>query len=157
MDLIDIGKTPIPGAQPAGADPSYEPEFEQLQAEIDKLSMPSTDGQGIDWEKIVKLCQTILSAKGKHLPSAAYMAVALMKTKAVPGLADGVTILKDVTTIFWEDLFPPKKRMRGRVNALLWFRDQVQAFFGAYTSDEAFPQDVLEKLVNWDFVAKNMG
>ncbi|GFK95781.1 hypothetical protein NNJEOMEG_03649 [Fundidesulfovibrio magnetotacticus] len=147
MDIADIGKAPISAANPAGTDPSYEPEFEQLQAEIDKLSMPSATGQGIDWDKVVQLSEVILTAKGKHLPTAAYMAVGLLKTKALPGLADGVNLLADVTTTFWEDLFPPKKRMRGRVNALTWFRDQVQAYFQSYTSDAVFPKDMVDRLV----------
>ncbi|MFZ5427968.1 MAG: type VI secretion system protein TssA [Thermodesulfobacteriota bacterium] len=148
MDVKDIGKAPVSAAQPAGADPAYEPEFEQLQAEIDKLSMPSADGQGIDWDKVLKLGETILTTKGKHLPTAAYMAAALLRKNAIPGLADGVNLLADVTITYWDGLFPPKKRMRGRINAIAWFRDQVQAFFDNYTTDAAFPKDVVDRLVS---------
>lgn len=160
MDVAEIGKAPISAAQPAGADPSYEPEFEKLQAEIDKLSMPTIGGPGIDWEAVAKLATTILTTKGKHLPTAAYMAVALFKMNAIPGMSDGVTLLADMTTTYWEDLFPPKKRMRGRVNALIWFRDQVQAYFDSYTTDAAFPKDVLDRLVGGfstldEFIAQN--
>lgn len=161
MDVKDIGKAPVSAAQPAGTDPTYEPEFEQLQAEIDKLSMPSADGQGIDWDKVLKLGETILTSKGKHLPTAAYMAAALLRKNAIPGLADGVNLLADVTITYWDDLFPPKKRMRGRVNAIAWFRDQVQAFFDNYTTDAAFPKDVVDRLVSGfdsldKFVAENV-
>lgn len=160
MDVAEIGKAPISAAQPAGADPSYEPEFERLQAEIDKLSMPTIGGQGIDWENVAKLATTILTTKGKHLPTAAYMAVALFKLNAIPGMADGVTLLADMTTTYWEDLSPPKKRMRGRVNALVWYRDQVQAYFDAYTTDAAFPKDVVDRLAGGfstldEFIAQN--
>ncbi|MFP5222370.1 MAG: type VI secretion system protein TssA [Acidobacteriota bacterium] len=160
MDVAEIGKAPISAAQPAGADPSYEPEFEKLQAEIDKLSMPTIGGPGIDWETVAKLATTILTTKGKHLPTAAYMAVALFKMNAIPGMADGVTLLSDMTTTYWEDLFPPKKRMRGRVNALIWFRDQVQAYFDSYTTDAAFPKDMLDRLAGGfgtldEFIAQN--
>ncbi|WP_243358685.1 type VI secretion system protein TssA [Fundidesulfovibrio terrae] len=147
MDIRDVGKFPVSEAKPAGDDPSYEPEFEQLQAEIDKLSMPSASGQGIDWDKVLKLGEGVLTTKGKHLPTAAYMAVALMKKKAIPGLADGVNLLADVATTFWETLYPPKNRMRGRANAIGWFREQVRAFFDAYTTDAAFPKDLADRLV----------
>ena len=49
MDIHSLGKEPIQQDQPAGLDVRYEPEFEQLQAEIDKLSMPSASG-GTDWK-----------------------------------------------------------------------------------------------------------
>ena len=161
MDIRDVGKTPISAAQPAGTDPSYESEFEQLQAEIDKLSMPSANRQGIDWDTVLKLSETILTTKGKHLPTAAYMAVALLKKNAIPGLADGVNLLTDVTTTYWETLFPPKNRMRGRANAIGWFRDQVQLFVEAFTTDSAFPKDVVDRLVSGfdtldKFVAENV-
>jgi type VI secretion system protein VasJ len=161
MDIQEVGKTPISAAQPAGTDPSYEPEFEQLQAEIDKLSMPSADKQGIDWDNVLKLSETILTTKGKHLPTAAYMAVALLKKNAIPGLADGVNLLADVITTYWETLFPPKNRMRGRANAIGWFRDQVQAFVETFTTDSTFPKDVVDRLVSGfdtldKFVADNV-
>lgn len=147
MELLDVGKSPVSPDHPAGLDPSYELEFEQLQTEIDKLSMPSSDGQGIDWDKIIKLSQVILGQKGKHMQIAAYLAVALLRKRAIPGLADGVRILADLTTTYWDDLFPPKKRMRGRANAIGWFRDQVQNFFNSFTSEATFPKDVVDRLV----------
>ncbi len=148
MELLEIGKAPISPDHPAGTDPSYEPEFEQLQTEIDKLSMPSADGQGIDWDKIIKVSTVILGQKGKHMQVAAYLAVALLRKQALPGLADGVRILADLTITYWEDLFPPKKRLRGRANALGWFRDQVQNFFDNFTSEATFPKDVVDRLVS---------
>ena len=51
MDLISLGKEPISEDKPTGEDVRYEPEFEELQGEIDKLSSPSASGT-IDWEKI---------------------------------------------------------------------------------------------------------
>ena len=44
MDLLSLGKEPISADQPTGSDVRYEPEFEELQAEIDKMSNPAASG-----------------------------------------------------------------------------------------------------------------
>jgi type VI secretion system protein VasJ len=41
MDLLSLGKNPVNATQPAGADARNDPRFKELQAEIDKLSLPS--------------------------------------------------------------------------------------------------------------------
>jgi type VI secretion system protein VasJ len=146
MELQDVGITPVSPDKPAGSDPGYEPEFEQLQAEIDRLSAPSADGQGVDWDKVVALSRTILEGKGKHLQTAGYLAVALMKKNGLQGLGVGAKIFSDVVTTFWDDLWPAKNRMRGRVNAIGWYKEQVQAFVSDFTTDAAFPKDFVDGL-----------
>jgi type VI secretion system protein VasJ len=66
MEIDSLGKDPIQPDQPAGSDVRYEPEYEQLQAEIDKLSSPSASG-GIDWKKVNDLAVSILDKKCKDL------------------------------------------------------------------------------------------
>lgn len=146
MELQDVGITPVSPDKPAGSDPGYEPEFEQLQAEIDRLSAPSADGQGVDWDKVVALSRTILERKGKHLQTAGYLAVALMKKDGLQGLGVGAKIFSDMVTTFWEDLWPAKNRMRGRVNAIGWFKEQVQSFVSDFTTDATFPKDFVDGL-----------
>ena len=63
MDLLSLGKEPINPDHPGGSDVRYEPEFEELQAEIEKLSFPSADSSadgGVDWEKVTVLASAIL-------------------------------------------------------------------------------------------------
>ena len=43
MEMHCLAKDPIQPNQPAGSDVRYEPEYEQLQAEIDKLSIKFDD------------------------------------------------------------------------------------------------------------------
>ncbi len=129
MNRIDLGKAPIPGDNPSGADVSYEPEFEALEGELQKMSSPTASG-GVDWKKVAGLAETILETKSKNLLVAAYLNYALLKTEGLRGLSDGVHVLRELLENYWETLYPPKKRMRGRVNAITWWSDKVDAAIG---------------------------
>jgi len=124
MDLLLLGKEPIEGKQPTGVDCRYELEFEELQAEIDKLSSPTE--AVTDWKKVVGLGTQILEQKSKDLLVASYLAVALIHRQKVEGLRIGLRILADILEHFWEDLYPPKKRMRGRVGAVKWWLEKSE-------------------------------
>ncbi len=126
MDPEKLGKEPIPGDNPAGSDIRYEPEFEQIQAEIDKLSSPTASGQ-VDWQQVVNLASGLLAEKSKDLKVAGYLAVGLIHTRKIEGLADGLTILRTMLEEYWDNLYPKKKRMRGRVGALTWWMDKTEA------------------------------
>jgi type VI secretion system protein VasJ len=125
MEIHSLGKDPIQPDQPAGSDVRYEPEYEQLQAEIDKLSSPSAAG-GIDWHKVSDLAASILDKKSKDLLVACYLAVSQVHLRQIEGLADGLTVLSDLVEHYWDDLFPPKKRMRGRLGAFEWWLEKTE-------------------------------
>jgi len=126
MEITSLGKDPIQPDQPAGSDVRYELEFEQLQAEIDKLTLPSASG-GINWGKVSDLATSILAKQSKDLLVAGYLAVSQIHVRRIKGLADGLTIIHDLLENFWDDLFPPKKRMRGRLGAIEWWIEKTEA------------------------------
>lgn len=138
MNLDDIGRTPIPGSLPGGQDSHYEPAFAQLQAEIDKLSSV-TAGGAVDWTRVVDLAGEVLSSLSKDLTAAAYLAVGLTQTRGLDGLGLGARILGDLTTTFWEDCFPPKKRLRGRMAAYAWWQEKTLAWLKNFTDAEPMP------------------
>lgn len=142
MKLKELGTLPITPENPAGADAHYEPEFEQLQEEIDKLSIVTTGQPGIDWKRVTQLAFTILSEKSKDLLVASYLAIGLVKTHQFEGLSAGVTVLKDLVENFWDSMYPPKKRMRGRINAIGWWQEQLAAFLSGY-APEPLPEDAV--------------
>jgi type VI secretion system protein VasJ len=125
MDIHSLGKEPIQQDQPAGLDVRYEPEFEQLQAEIDKLSVPTASG-GTDWKKVSDLATAILAEKSKDLLVASYLAVSQVYIRQIEGLADGLTIIHDLIVNYWDSMFPPKKRMRGRLGAVEWWIEKTE-------------------------------
>jgi len=126
MDLSLLGKTPISEDQPAGTDARYEPQFEALQAEIDKQQNPAASG-GTDWKNVDKLASEILSTQSKDLLVASYLAVAQIHVRKLDGFAAGLRLYRDLLEGFWENLFPAKKRMRGRVAAIEWWIEKCQS------------------------------
>ena len=144
MDIVELGKHPISEANPSGEDARYEPEYDELQSEIDKLS--SVTGGEIDWKRVVKVSHTLLSSKTKDIKVASYLGVALTRLKGVDGFATGVQILLDMVEGFWDTLYPAKKRMRGRLNALTWWEEQNERFLREYDGEE-LPSATVQVLV----------
>lgn len=150
MELTEIGKTPIAGDQPAGTDARYEPEYEQLQAEVGKLTNPSSSG-GVNWGEVEKISTGILAEKSKDILVASYLVVALLHNQKLEGLIKGIAFLKDFLETFWEDLYPAKKRMRGRKNAIEWFYDQTVAYMEGFQA-QPVPEEKYNALMG-DFEA----
>ena len=144
MDWTTLGKDPIPGDAPAGADVKYDADFEKLQDEIDKLSSPTASGE-VDWRGIVKTAGEILANKSKDLTVASYLAVGLIITRQVEGLDGGVQVLKDMVETHWDNLFPPKKRMRGRVGALAWWLEKSETEL-AKIQVKALPAEQVQRI-----------
>lgn len=125
MDLLLLGKTPIDPDHPTGSDSRYEPDFEQLQGEIDKLSSPSA-ATTIDWKKVMALASEVLTKKSKDLLVAGYLAVSLIYTRQIEGFAIGLKVYTDLISCFWDDFFPAKERMRGRLRAIEWWVEKTE-------------------------------
>lgn len=134
-DLADLGKTPVSPDAPAGADASYDPDYEALQREIDKLSMVSAAGESVDWPLAANLAASILAGKSKDLKVAAYLCEALTRTAGFEGLVCGTHVLREMMETYWETLFPPLKRLRGRINAISWWNDRARAFLEGFAPD----------------------
>ncbi len=124
MERREIGKKPISSEKPTGTSVRYEPEFEELQGEIDKLV--SISGGIPDWGKVAKLSEEILKEKSKDLLVASYLCGGLLETEGLSGLYDGLTVFKDLLANFWEQLFPPLKRKRGRIGAVAWLAERLE-------------------------------
>ena len=129
MELLSLGENPISEEKPEGDDVRFEPEFEELESEIQKLSSLTFSG-GVDWDKIIKLSQNILSQKSKNLLVATYLSFALMKTRGLSGFADSVHVIRDLLDNFWDSMYPPIKRMRGRINAISWWAERIDTGIG---------------------------
>ena len=133
---------PVSEAQPAGTDVRYEPEFEQLQAEIDKLSLPSAT-TAVDWPKVKTLSSDILRTKSKDLLVASYLVIAEIRVNKLEGLATGLSIFAGLLESYWESLFPSQKRMRGRIAAITWLLEKCESAFEDIQGDPVNPDFVL--------------
>lgn len=126
QDYSALGKQPISDALPAGSDVRNEDDYDTLQTEIGKMSNPVASGS-IDWQQIAALSETILSTKSKDLLVASYLTGALLQTRDLPGLLDGLRVVGGLLETYWDTLFPPLARLRGRRNALQWLIERVTA------------------------------
>lgn len=144
MKVRELGQNPISQDKPAGDDAHYEPEFEELQQEIDKLSIATTSGGGTDWKRVTTLCVTILSEKSKDLLVAAYLVTGLTNTHGFEGFTVGTAFMADLVENFWDTLFPPKRRMRGRMNALSWWMERMEGFLKSLQEAEPLPQEQVD-------------
>ncbi len=146
MDMINLGREPISDDQPAGSDVSYSDDYQALVSEIKKLSSPTADSV-IDWSNVTRLCTKILENESKNILVACFLSVALVRNKGVEGLAVGIHILRDMTEVYWDSLYPPKKRKKGRINALTWWNDNLKILLEGADS-EAWQTDARNSLLD---------
>ncbi|MGB4220849.1 MAG: type VI secretion system protein TssA [Smithellaceae bacterium] len=125
MDISSLGKEPICAERPAGADVRYDAAFSELQEEVDKLSLPSAAG-GVNWEKVTRFAAEILAHKSKDLLVATSLAVSLIYPRRQDGFSIGVKLIMDLLVRFWEELYPPKARARGRLRSLEWWLEKSE-------------------------------
>ena len=146
MDVSYLGRNPISEDKPAGDDARHSEEFEALQRQIELLSVASQDGQSIDWKRVRSLGEAILSQQSKNIFVAAYLAASLQETDGLPGLAEGAGLMRDLTANFWDSMYPPSKRLRGRMNAYAWWKERALAFLKNFQADEAQDKSLVDGL-----------
>jgi type VI secretion system protein VasJ len=146
-NIKNIGKEPIKGDSPVGEDVSYEPNFEALNGEIEKLSSPTAEGGGINWQRVAELGVTILRDESKNLVVGCYLNVALLYTDGLQGFAVGVHILRNLMETWWDNMYPPKKRKKGRVNILNWWEGKLQQLLSEQKT-ETWPKERRQLLLD---------
>jgi type VI secretion system protein VasJ len=157
-----LGSEPISTEYPAGNDISFEIEFEWLEKEYGKLSKPtlkrSSDDEGSDqhgdsfnliyedvnWHKIVDIIVDILQGKSKDLRIAAYLVWGLLEIEKVDGLLRGLTVYRDIVFNFWNDLFPPIKRLTARIACAEMFCSHLKKRISA-SDDSRIPIERSDK------------
>lgn len=122
--LAALLAAPVSAAAPGGASVRYEPEFEALKEQIDKLSSPSSAGE-IDWGKVADLAREILATKSKDLLVAAYLCAAMLQRQGYGGLAETLEGVQRLVTDLWPALFPEPNRMKARLAALEWLAERL--------------------------------
>jgi type VI secretion system protein VasJ len=147
-----LGSSPVPGETPAGDNARYEEEYAAVLGEIDKLSF-SGQREAVSWPAIEKNAVAILSEKSKDFQIAAYLGVALCRTRGFDGLLEGLKVLTGLFETFWETGWPALKRKRGRVTAIDWWHERAYGFLREVGEDTVSPElqkELLETLARLD-------
>lgn len=113
--LLEAVQAPISDGNPVGDDVKYEDSFQQLKAEVDKVQSANADA---DFEQIVALGTQVLGTQSKDLTAAAYLGFGLLQTQGFAGVAEGADAVRILCETYWEDMYPPLRRMVARKNAL---------------------------------------
>ncbi len=102
---------PIAGANPAGASLRYEPVYDQIrQARTEEEDLPTGafehELKSADYALVVRLATEALARRSKDLQLAAWLTEALLKRDGLPGLTQGLQLLRSLVDGFWEHLYP---------------------------------------------------
>jgi len=111
----------IAGDSPAGADLSFEPEFEKIKSELDKLS--SLEGGEVDWRSVVEGAEDLLANRTKDLRLACWLTAGGLERSGWKGLVRGLAVCRGLITDLWEPMLP--KRDKARANIVVWLAERV--------------------------------
>lgn len=123
QDIMELASAPIPGDSPCGISVKYEETFQQLEAELAKQE--SLTAATVDWRLVEQLARTILATESKDLLVASYLAAALVQNQGYAGMVQGFALQKQLCELWWSDMHPPLKRIRGRAAAITWLVEKV--------------------------------
>ncbi len=135
--VLDLATKVISESEPCGINAKYEVIYENLEAEITKSE--SLSAETTDWQSVLVASTDILKNISKDYSTACYLAYSLVHKDGYKGLLAGSVLLEKICETFWDDMYPPKKRLRGRQNATKWFIEKTSAYL---QDNEPSPQDM---------------
>lgn len=109
--LWDNWLQPVTLQMPAGEDPGYDDNFQQMREEVNKLS-------GADTSLTCELAENLLVSHCKDVRVATYYIWARLHRDGEAGLADGLSLLAGLISRFGETLHP--LRVNSRKTSLEW-------------------------------------
>jgi len=151
---IDIAAllAPISPEAPAGADARGSDTYEQVSAEIDKM-IALSGSVLIDWNLVARHAADIFATQSKDFMLAAWLSAAWMELHDIQGLKAGLELHAGLIHSYWENSFPPLKRLRGRRNALAWWVERAGGWLENHPQpplDPAFHAAMLEAATRID-------
>jgi type VI secretion system protein VasJ len=126
-----------------------EPAYEALNGEIEKMADPSATGI-TDWQRVAELASGLLTDKGKDIQVACYLGAALVHQQRVEGLGIALKILGDLVENYWDTMFPPAARIRGRRAALEWWLERILSEFSGVTVPPLSPEELAVLKTNFE-------
>lgn len=102
---------PIPGEDPSGADLRYD----ALTDQIKEARRRDDDlNQGVwqreiktaDYGLVIKLATEALEKRSKDLQIAGWLAEALVRREGIPGLRQGLELIRKLLEVFWDTIYP---------------------------------------------------
>ena len=136
-EVLDFGPllNPIPGDNPAGKSLRYEGIYDAIQeARREEDVLPMGEWQRevkiADWRKVIGIGIDAISNQSKDLQIAAWMVEALVRQNGIPGLRDGLKLLRELQENFWDGLFPELEDsgVEFRAGPLNWLNEKIPPY-----------------------------
>jgi type VI secretion system protein ImpA len=131
---VDSLLRPVTVEQPAGSDLRYEGTYDAIREarRADDPTLPQgvwvTDLKRANWREVTRLCADALTTKSKDLQIAAWMVEALVQEKGLPGLREGLHLVRSLCEAFWDDMHPAigaEGDQDARIAPLVWLNERV--------------------------------
>jgi len=133
MDFEHLIRPLESASGPCGEDLIFSAEFDEIQ-QARRFDDPSlaqgewvTEVKEADWDKVVRVCETVLAQRAKDLRVAAWLTEAKGKLGGLAGLADGYALLARLCEAFWDDIHPRLEdgELEQRIGVLDWLVNQT--------------------------------
>ncbi len=109
MAVIDTESllAPLSTEEPCGEDVegNYDPQYMALSNEEAQWNEPLPPEQEPEWRPVMNTCLELLE-RSKHLRVAMWLALAAMCREGIPGLRDGLVLMRGFVEDYWEDVYP---------------------------------------------------
>jgi len=134
-EILELGTKPIAGKNSVGINVRYDDEFELIEDELSKQGSMIDRGH-VNWKKVNKACSGLLQKKSKDLKVSCYFIRSLFELYHIKGLSLGLKVNFDILNLYWENLYPTKKR--ARANAYEWLSSKLIPLLESYelTTDD---------------------
>ncbi|MCF6765801.1 TssA family type VI secretion system protein [Thiotrichales bacterium 19S3-7] len=120
--------------------------YTQIKDLLAQKNNPNADEASIHWSALSKLASEILTIESKDLLVACYLAIGLLNTNDLEGLTVGIEIINQMLEVYWPDLYPPLKRLNGRLSALVWLQEQLGEYLDNLQVQK--PKDQVQPLLD---------
>lgn len=133
MDFEHLIRPLESASGPCGEDLIFSADFDEIQ-QARRFDDPSlaqgewvTEVKEADWDKVVRVCESVLASRAKDLRVAAWLTEAQGKLGGLAGLADGYALLARLCENFWDDIHPRLEdgELEQRIGVLDWLVNQT--------------------------------
>ncbi len=160
--IAALGIEPTTANPPVGVSLQDEIDFDQLQNDVQYLITGLTANSEMQaigqrepatWEQISDRAFEMLQKRSKDMRVASFLTISMVYVRGYEGLKPCLEMLHGLLTTFWDNLYPPLKMLRGRINAIDFISSKV-----AGESDEPGGRMLLHQqklLAGWDEMLSN--
>lgn len=108
--ILDLGRNPIPGANPCGVDAADDQQYIDILAQVAGVDRIEADEP--EWYIIEQSANVLLKDKTKDADIASALGHALFKRHSYAGLAAALGLFTELVKNFWENMHPARPRRR---------------------------------------------